>query len=86
MPGGHQGLLGALAQLLHQALLAQRLAFIWPLFDVDQRHRWAGLEIARTGALLVGRKPSLRVVTDTAVQRTVGGAYQVNEPGFGNSW
>ncbi len=69
-------------QLLDQAFLTQRFAFALALLGVHQRHRRAGEEKTRTLAALVLGKPAQRVVADAAIQRTIGGAHQIDKPGF----
>src|SRR5450830_654211 len=78
-----QAFLGALLQFFDQAFLAQRLALAGALLGVHQRDGGAGEEKPRALAALMGGKPAHRVIADAAIQRTVGGTHQVNEPGFG---
>ena len=75
-------LLGLFAQRLDRPLTAQRVALAGAGFDVDQRLGRAGMEKARALAGPMGFEAPLRVVADTAVERAVLGAHQVDEPGF----
>lgn len=77
-----QALLGALFQLLDQAFLTQRFAFARALLGIHQRHRRAGEEKTRPLTALVLGKPAQRIVADAAIQRTIGGAHQIDKPGF----
>src|SRR5690606_9378036 len=79
----HQALLGRLLQLLDRPFAAQGVALARATFDVHQRHRRAGMEEASATPAPMGGEATLGIVADAAIQGTVGGANQVDEPGFG---
>src|SRR5690606_40678472 len=69
--------------LLDHPLAAQSVALARTTFDVHQRHRRAGMEEASATPAPMGGEAPLGIVADAAIQGTVGGANQVDEPGFG---
>src|SRR5690606_17558148 len=77
-----QAFLGRFLQLLDFPFAAQSVALARAAFHVHQRHGWTGMEETRASPALVGGEAPLGVVADAAIQGSVSGADQIDEPGF----
>jgi hypothetical protein len=77
-----QTFLGAFLEFFDQPFLAQRFAFIATDFGIDQRNSRTGEKEARAFTALMSGEAADGIVADPAVERTVGRANEVDEPGF----
>ncbi|KPG94326.1 hypothetical protein AEQ67_23900 [Pseudomonas sp. RIT-PI-q] len=81
-PAPTQAFLGAFLEFFDQSLLAQRFAFVATDFGVDQCHGRAGKKEACALATLVSGETTYGIITDPAIERTIGRANQIDEPGL----
>lgn len=81
-----QTFLRALPEFFDQTFLAQRIALVAAQFGINQRHRRAGEEEPCAFATLMLGETTHRIVADPAVQRAIGGANEVDEPGLAHGF